>query len=49
MDDFTRALRDNWSDCLSCDNRRWCPEKKWVGEPNCPYPEDRPKPQENRK
>ena len=43
MDDFQRALKDNPSDCIRCDNYRWCPKKKWVGEPNCPYPDNRPK------
>ena len=37
MDNFQRALRDNSSECLECDEFHWCRNRVWVGEPkDCP-------------
>jgi len=33
MGDFRKALRNNPSKCLDCDEFRWCPYKAWIGKP----------------
>jgi hypothetical protein len=37
MNDLGKAIRDNPSKCLTCDEYGWCSHKVWAFEPkHCP-------------
>jgi hypothetical protein len=35
-DNLVKAIYENPSKCLECENFKWCKYKVWIGNPDCP-------------